>query len=89
MSSNNLVEMTGNEDYSIATLFNDEEVASNERDTSNYLTSHDLDAKQEKLEQIETFNLFSQLGLQLSELLNKVFSSILDKITGLVESALS
>lgn len=53
------------------------------------LTSHDLEGKQEKLEQIETFNLFSQIGVQLSDVLNKLFSSLLAKLTTTIGNVLT
>ncbi|MCD8501263.1 MAG: YqxA family protein [Bacillaceae bacterium] len=91
LASKNLVEMTGNRDFSTITLNSYEEfkVEAQSTDTINHLTSHDLDGKKEKIKRIEGFNLFSHLGIQLSNLLNKIFSTILDKIMGIMQSVLN
>ncbi|MGO4887246.1 DUF3679 domain-containing protein [Anaerobacillus sp. MEB173] len=53
------------------------------------VTSHDLQAKQKQLEEIQAFNFFSQLGFQISELFSKGFSTLLTQFTSVVDKVLS
>ena len=92
IASNNLVQMTGDERFSTSSLIaskQDETEVGGYQEAETKLTSHDLHAKQQKLEEIETFNFFSQLGIQLSEILNKLFSLLFDKVSSAIEMALS
>lgn len=95
IASNNLVNMTNDSSYSTANLVKPSlgvEFKSVNKETlenPEKLTSHDLEGKQEKLEQIETFNLFSQVGMKLSDVLNMLFSSLLAKLTTTIGNALT
>lgn len=86
VASNSMVKMTGDQHYSTETIVKmDQGIQAHSVSTpiemKEQLTSHDLEAKQAKLEKIETFNLFSQVGTQLSDGLNVLFSKLLTKIT--------
>ncbi|RXI99386.1 DUF3679 domain-containing protein [Anaerobacillus alkaliphilus] len=86
VASNSMVNMTGDQHYSTKNVVTTErsiqaQTVSFETESNNQLTSHDLEGKQAKLEKIETFNLFSQVGAKLSDGLNIVFSKLLSKIT--------
>jgi hypothetical protein len=81
LASNNIVEMTGDSSYSTEKLIKIDAPVYTPKTIDKELTSHDLETKQQKLEQIESFNLFSQMGVKLSELLNLVFSNVLGKMT--------
>lgn len=86
VASNSMVKMTGDNHFSTANLVKLDEntkdqSVSSEATEELTLTSHDLEGKQARLEQIETFNLFSQMGAKLSDGLNLVFSKLLSKIT--------
>lgn len=89
VASNNMVNMTGDESFSTAQLTKSEENVYTEIIQENKISSHDLEAKQKKLEQIESFNLFSQMGVMLSEVLDQLFSNILSKITNTVANILN
>ncbi|OIJ16315.1 hypothetical protein BKP35_04085 [Anaerobacillus arseniciselenatis] len=90
MASNNIVKMTGDESYSTATIIKNNDVTTSEViNEDDKITSHDLQEKQQQLEQIETFNLFSQMGVKLSDALDHLFSNILTKITNSVASVLT
>lgn len=95
IASNNLVNMTNDSSYSTANLVEPsrgvELKSMNKESTENTekLTSHDLKGKQEKLEQIETFNLFSQVGMKFSDALDKLFSSLLTKLTTAIGNTLT
>lgn len=94
IASNNIAQMTGDSRYSLSNMLQQEgktNVAhtNQENDDKEQLTSHNLEEKQKKLEQIETFNLFSQMGSKLSEALNKIFSNLLSKITATIGSVLT
>ncbi len=90
MASNNIVKMTGDESYSTATIIKNNDVETSEViNEDDKITSHDLQEKQQQLEQIETFNLFSQMGVKLSDALDHLFSNILTKITNSVASVLT
>lgn len=95
IASNNLVNMTNDSSYSTANLVEPSQgvelksVNKENPEIYNDLTSHDLKGKQEKLEQIETFNLFSQVGMKLSDALDKVFSSLLTKLTTTIGNAMT
>ncbi|WP_175639798.1 YqxA family protein [Metabacillus schmidteae] len=51
----------------------------------NEVTSQDLQKKQEQLEQIEAFNIFSQLGKQLANIVSNGVSSLLKMITEVMD----
>jgi hypothetical protein len=94
VASNSMVKMTGESKYSTANIVKTEETVQGQAvytkvEEEKELTSHDLEGKQAKLEQIETFNLFSQMGAKLSEGLNIVFSKMLTKITTTIGNALT
>lgn len=95
IASNNLVKMTNDSSYSTDKLIEPsrgvemKSVNKAPLENSDKLTSHDLKGKQEKLEQIETFNLFSQMGVKLSDSLDKLFSSLLTKLTTTIGNALT
>lgn len=94
VASNSMVKMTGESQYSTANLAKTEETVQGQSvytklPEEKELTSHDLEGKQAKLEQIETFNLFSQMGAKLSDGLNIVFSKMLSKITTTIANALT
>lgn len=42
------------------------------------LTSHDIEKKKEKLEEIKAFNFFSSLGKQLGEAISNLFNRLID-----------
>ena len=44
------------------------------------VTSHDLEKKKEKLEEMKVFNFFSSVGKTLSEAISNLFSSIINKL---------
>lgn len=48
----------------------------------NKITSQDLKGKQEKLEQIEAFNIFSQIGKQIATIVSNSVSILLESISG-------
>lgn len=54
----------------------------------NEVTSQDIQKKQEQLEQIEAFNIFSQLGKQLAGIVNSAVSTILELVGDLVDGLL-
>ncbi|OIJ22114.1 hypothetical protein BKP45_05420 [Anaerobacillus alkalidiazotrophicus] len=93
IASNNMIQMTGDSKYSTTNIIKKSD--SNETPTvytdltTEKVTSHDLESKQEKLEQIQTFNLFSQMGVRLSDILNKLFSSILSQLTAAIGNVLT
>ncbi|MCT8139663.1 DUF3679 domain-containing protein [Anaerobacillus sp. CMMVII] len=93
VASNSMVKMTGDSQFALTKPVEKIEVQSvhTETVTSNprELTSHDLKGKQAKLEQIETFNLFSQMGAKLSDGLNVVFSNLLSKLTSTIGNILT
>lgn len=91
IASNNMVKMTGDSSYSTANVIKKEKsiYAGEIEQIEEKLTSHDLEKKQQKLEKIETFNLFSQIGMKLSDLLNKVFSNLLTQLTASLGKVLS
>ncbi|MCV9884915.1 YqxA family protein [Metabacillus halosaccharovorans] len=51
----------------------------------NEVTSQDLQKKQEQLEQIEAFNIFSQLGKQFANIVSSGVSSLLKIVTELMD----
>ena len=85
VASNSLVKMTGDQHYSTETITKKVDgikaQSVSPEANENKITSHDLEKKQEKLEKIETFNLFSQMGAKLSDGLAFVFSKMISKIT--------
>jgi hypothetical protein len=95
VASNSMVKMTGDSQFSTVNMTKSDETVvaqSVSTDTDNdpkQLTSHDLAGKQAKLEQIETFNLFSQMGAKLSDGLSIVFSKLLSKITSTIGNVLT
>jgi hypothetical protein len=48
----------------------------------NKITSQDLKGKQEKLEQIEAFNIFSQIGKQIATIVSNSVAAFLESIAG-------
>ncbi|WNF37702.1 DUF3679 domain-containing protein [Bacillaceae bacterium IKA-2] len=94
IASNNLVNMTNDSSYSTSKLVEPsigvelKSVNIDNLESNSKLTSHDLKGKQEKLEQIETFNLFSQVGMKLSDALDKLFSGLFEKLTSTIGNAL-
>ncbi|OIK13115.1 YqxA family protein [Bacillus sp. MUM 13] len=46
------------------------------------VTSHDLEKKKEKLQQLKAYNVFSSAGKQLSQSLTSLFEKTADKIGG-------
>lgn len=95
VASNSMVKMTGDSQYSTVNIvpneisFQGQSVYTEASKDNEELTSHDLESKQAKLEQIETFNLFSQMGAKLSDGLNIVFSKMLSKITTTIGNVLT
>ncbi len=94
VASNSMVKMTGDQHYSTETVVKKDQgvqahSVSSAKETTEELTSHDLEGKQAKLEKIETFNLFSQVGALLSDGLNVVFSKLLTKITATIGDILT
>ncbi len=87
VASNSMVKMTGDNQYSTANISfltetsNGASILPVETKETEKITSHDLESKQAKLEEIESFNLFSQIGVSLSDGLNVLFSKMLAKIT--------
>ncbi|MDQ0231578.1 YqxA family protein [Metabacillus malikii] len=52
----------------------------------NEVTSQDLQAKQAQLEQIEAFNIFTQIGKQFASLISGVVTVILDTISNAINT---
>lgn len=85
VASNSMVKMTGDYIYSMETMLKpDKNIEAHSvplQSNQDKVTSHELEEKQAKLQKIESFNLFSQMGSKLSDGLAVVFSKILGKIT--------
>ncbi|RFU61348.1 YqxA family protein [Bacillus sp. V59.32b] len=48
------------------------------------VTSHDLEKKKEKLEEMKAFNFFSSIGKKLSEVISAGFQALVQKLTSLI-----
>lgn len=49
------------------------------------LPTHDLEAKQDRLEKVKSFNLFSSIGKALAELITVVVQGIISLVVGIFE----
>ena len=50
----------------------------------NDLTTHDLEAKQKQLEEVKSFNLFSQIGKSLAQFITGFIQGILSVLGGIL-----
>lgn len=48
------------------------------------VTSHDLEKKKEKLEEMKAFNFFSSIGKKLSEAISATFQALVEKLASLI-----
>ncbi|MFY0757506.1 YqxA family protein [Metabacillus dongyingensis] len=81
-----LVKMKGYEDPNLSSAFEVKNDSSGELEASVLGVSHNLEEKQEKLEEMEAFNFFSQLGKKFAALANAVITGFITFLAGLVES---
>ncbi|HWO77705.1 MAG TPA: YqxA family protein [Bacillus sp. (in: firmicutes)] len=82
-----MVKMRGYQDPSFQEPVSIEEAASGEVEASflgNNLSSHDLEAKQKQLEEVKTFNLFSQIGKSLAQFITGFIQGILSVLGGIL-----
>lgn len=48
------------------------------------VTSHDLEKKKQKLEEMKAFNFFSSIGKKLSETVSAIFNALIQKLASLL-----
>ena len=85
-ASNGINEMKGYEDAQFEGAFSFQDNEEGELEVSilgNDVSSHDLEKKKEKIEELKTFNFFSSLGKKLAEMVSFTTEKIIDLITGL------
>lgn len=78
-----LKKMKGYEDPSFQGAFNIAQTESGELEASvlgSKVTSHDVEGKQTKLEEIEAFNLFSSIGKKFANTVSLLFEKIMNMI---------
>ncbi|WP_273129812.1 YqxA family protein [Metabacillus sp. HB246100] len=76
-----MINMKGYQDPDFQGAFQVESKQTGEFDASilgNEVTSQDLQKKQEQLEQMEAFNFFSQMGIQLSNIVSHTVNSLVE-----------
>jgi hypothetical protein len=79
-------EMKGYDDPQFSGAFHISEGESGELEAAllgERVTSHDIRVKQEKLEKMEAFNLFSSIGHKLADGLSSFFQKIIDLVTSI------
>ena len=85
-ANNGINEMKGYEDAQFEGAFSFQDNEEGELEASilgNDVSSHDLEKKKEKLEEIRAYNFFSSLGKKLAEMVSFTTEKIIDLITGL------
>lgn len=85
-ANHGLVKMKGYADPNLSSAFEVKNDSSGELEASVLGVSHNLEEKQEKLEEMEAFNFFSQLGKKFAALANAVITGFITFLAGLVES---
>lgn len=75
-ASNEMKQMSSSEELGAFSIQKDEGKISAEV-LGQTVTSHEIKEKQEKLQEIEAFNFFSEIGGKLSSLITKVFQAFL------------
>src|SRR3954454_13757764 len=85
-ANNGINEMKGYEDAQFEGAFSFQENKEGELEASilgNGVSSHDLEKKKEKIEEIRTYNSFSSLGKKHAEMVSFTPEKIIDLIPGL------
>ncbi|WP_110926925.1 YqxA family protein [Bacillus massiliglaciei] len=75
--------MKGYDDPSLNSAFTVSETDDGEMEAAilgERVTSHDLEKKKEKLEEMKAFNLFSSLGRQLGDAISGAFQKLIDSV---------
>lgn len=81
-----LVKMKGYQDPDLSSAFEVKNDSSGELEASVLGVSHNLEEKQNKLEEMEAFNFFSQMGKKLASLVSAVITGLITLFADLVES---
>ncbi len=82
-ANDGIKKMKGYEDPTLSSAFEVNQSNQGEMEAAilgEKVTSHDLEKKKEKLEEMKAFNFFSSIGKQLGEVISNIFSSLINKL---------
>ncbi|MEM5015734.1 YqxA family protein [Metabacillus indicus] len=85
-ANHGLVKMKGYEDPKLSSAFEVKNDASGELEASVLGNTHNLEEKQQKLEDMEAFNFFSQLGKTFASFASAVITGLISFLASMVES---
>ena len=82
-ANDGIKKMKGYEDPSLSSAFEVNQSNQGELEAAilgEKVTSHDIEKKKEKLEEMKAFNFFSSVGKQLGEAISNLFSSLINML---------